>query len=91
MAKKAKRKVPSFEQVMDDFVIKRELMDLYAVLCDKITKNIDDWECIVADRMHSLITGEKFDGRSVKDGGKYAHTAHSFQYRGKEWPSKFIE
>lgn len=58
-------KVPTFEEVMADNMIKSELKMLYDSLVLEVTgnsgHNIDDWECIIADRMYSLIGKERMD------------------------------
>ena len=57
--------VPTFEEVMADSIIQCELKMLYNTLVLEVTGNnghyIDDWECIIADRMFSLIMGRKMD------------------------------
>ena len=57
--------VPSFEEIMADEMIQSELRMLYNTLvlevAGNIGHNIDDWECIIADRMHSLVTEEPMD------------------------------
>ena len=56
---------PSFEEIMADEMIQGELKMLYATLVSELSGpsgyNIDDWECIIADRMHSLMTKEPMD------------------------------
>ncbi len=57
--------VPSFEEIMADEMIQGELKMLYNTLVLELSgvigHDIDDWECIIADRMHSLMTKEPMD------------------------------
>ena len=56
---------PSFEEIMADEMIQAELKMLYTTLVLELSEvmghNIDDWECIIADRMYSLMTKEPMD------------------------------
>ena len=65
MVNEDKKQVPTFEEVMADNIIQSELRMLYNTLVLEVTgntgHNIDDWECIIADRMHSLVTEEPMD------------------------------
>ncbi len=59
--------IPTFEEVMEDYQIKKELKSLYTHLViaglradqemfDFNLQNIDDWECRLAARMADLVT-----------------------------------
>ncbi len=65
MVNKDRNQMPTFEEVMADNIIQCELRMLYNTLALEVTgnigHNIDDWECIVADRMFSLVMGRKMD------------------------------
>lgn len=52
--------IPSFKEVMEDEIIINELKSLYLGIANKTDSDgsIDDWECILADRMSAIINDD---------------------------------
>lgn len=70
--------VPSFEEVMEDEIILNELKSLYLGITNGTDSNgsIDDWECILADRMSAIVNDdlETFEERWNLQGRVYMTT-----------------
>lgn len=70
--------VPSFEEVMEDEIILNELKSLYLGITNGTDSNgsIDDWECILADRMSAIVNDdlEAFEERWNLQGRVYMTT-----------------
>jgi len=68
-----KQIIPSFKEVMEDEIIVNELKSLYLGIANGTDSDgsIDDWECILADRMSAIINDdlETFEKRW----GKWTH------------------
>ena len=72
---KNKQIIPSFKEVMEDEIIVNELKSLYLGITNTTDSDgsIDDWECILADRMGAIINDdlETFEKRWITPNGKY--------------------
>ncbi len=70
--------IPSFVEVMEDEIIQNELKSLYLGIANGTDSNgsIDDWECILADRMSAIINDdlEAFEERWNLQGRVYMTT-----------------
>ena len=56
-----KQIIPSFKEVMEDEIIVNELKSLYLGIAngtDPTIMFLDDWECILADRMSAIINDD---------------------------------
>lgn len=55
-----KQIIPSFKEVMEDEIIVNELTSLYLGIANGTDSDgsIDDWECILADRMSAIINDD---------------------------------
>ena len=74
-----KQIIPSFKEVMEDEIIINELTSLYLGIANKTDSDgsIDDWECILADRMSAIINDdlETFEKRWDYLNRVHLHTA----------------
>ncbi len=52
--------IVTFDKILEDEVIQKQLKDLYeSIYCSIEAGWIDDWECVLADRMHAIIHKEE--------------------------------
>lgn len=61
--------INSFEEIFEDRIVLAELEALYehiknAINGAKDNGEVDDWECIVADRIATLVSGEEHNTRN---------------------------